>query len=105
MQNSSDGALSPLVLASGLFGLSALAGGGVYLRSLWLAQAGNRIVARLKQRGVIMGAGGGQGNCRRRKGFCLESSCVEEDDLVPSSVVPSSEVCVQCPPFCLHDAS
>jgi ABC-type multidrug transport system fused ATPase/permease subunit len=49
MQNSSDGALSPLVLASGLFGLSALAGGGVYFRSLWLAQAGNRIVARLKQ--------------------------------------------------------
>jgi ABC-type multidrug transport system fused ATPase/permease subunit len=49
MQTSSDGALSPLLLASGLFGLSALAGGGVYLRSLWLAQAGNRIVARLKQ--------------------------------------------------------
>jgi ATP-binding cassette, subfamily B (MDR/TAP), member 10 len=45
-----DGVMSPLVLASGLFGLSALAGGGVYLRSLWLARAGNRIVARLKQR-------------------------------------------------------
>eukprot|EP00534_Pseudo-nitzschia_fraudulenta_P011656 CAMPEP_0201217136 /NCGR_PEP_ID=MMETSP0851-20130426/189901_1 /ASSEMBLY_ACC=CAM_ASM_000631 /TAXON_ID=183588 /ORGANISM="Pseudo-nitzschia fraudulenta, Strain WWA7" /LENGTH=710 /DNA_ID=CAMNT_0047506771 /DNA_START=160 /DNA_END=2292 /DNA_ORIENTATION=+ len=44
-----DGA-SPLVLASGLFGLSALAGGGVYLRTLWLAKAGNSIVARLKQR-------------------------------------------------------
>lgn len=42
--------MSPLVLASGLFGLSALAGGGVYLRTLWLARAGNRIVARLKQR-------------------------------------------------------
>lgn len=40
---------SPLVLASGLFGLSALAGGGVYLRTLWLAKAGNSIVARLKQ--------------------------------------------------------
>jgi ABC-type multidrug transport system fused ATPase/permease subunit len=46
--NSSD-ALSPLVLASGLFGLSAVAGGGVYWRALWLARAGNRIVARLKQ--------------------------------------------------------
>jgi ABC-type multidrug transport system fused ATPase/permease subunit len=46
--NSSD-ALSPLVLASGLFGLSTVAGGGVYLRALWLARAGNRIVARLKQ--------------------------------------------------------
>lgn len=45
-----DGALSPLILASGLFGLSALGGAGVYLRSLWLARAGNRIVARLKQR-------------------------------------------------------
>ena len=43
-------ALSPFVLAGGLFGLSALAGGGVYLRTLWLARAGNRIVARLKQR-------------------------------------------------------
>jgi ABC-type multidrug transport system fused ATPase/permease subunit len=39
-----------MVLASGLFGLSAMAGGGVFLRTLWLAQAGNRIVARLKQR-------------------------------------------------------
>ncbi|VEU40956.1 unnamed protein product [Pseudo-nitzschia multistriata] len=44
-----DGA-SPLVLASGLFGLSALAGGGVYLRAVWLAKAGNSIVARIKQR-------------------------------------------------------
>jgi ABC-type multidrug transport system fused ATPase/permease subunit len=41
---------SPVILASGLFGLSALAGGGVYLRTIWLARAGNRIVARLKQR-------------------------------------------------------
>jgi ABC-type multidrug transport system fused ATPase/permease subunit len=43
------GALSPMMLATGLFGLTAAAGGGVYLRSLWLARAGNRIVARLKQ--------------------------------------------------------
>jgi ABC-type multidrug transport system fused ATPase/permease subunit len=47
--NSPDNAMSPMVLASGLFGLSAVAGGGVFLRSLWLARAGNRIVARLKQ--------------------------------------------------------
>jgi ATP-binding cassette subfamily B (MDR/TAP) protein 10 len=47
--NSSADGLSPMLLASGLFGLSAVAGGGVYLRSLWLARAGNRIVARLKQ--------------------------------------------------------
>jgi ABC-type multidrug transport system fused ATPase/permease subunit len=45
----SGGALSPMMLATGLFGLTAAAGGGVYLRSLWLARAGNRIVARLKQ--------------------------------------------------------
>jgi ABC-type multidrug transport system fused ATPase/permease subunit len=42
--------MSPLLMASGLFGLTAVAGGGVYLRALWLAQAGNRVVARLKQR-------------------------------------------------------
>ncbi|KAG7343247.1 efflux ABC transporter permease/ATP-binding protein [Nitzschia inconspicua] len=41
---------SPVILATGLFGLSALVCGGVFLRTLWLAQAGNRIVARLKQR-------------------------------------------------------
>lgn len=45
-----NGGTSPLVLASGLFALSSLAGGGVYLRTLWLAKAGNRIVARIKQR-------------------------------------------------------
>jgi ATP-binding cassette subfamily B protein len=39
-----------MILAGGLFGLSAMAGAGVYLRSLWLARAGNRIVARLKQK-------------------------------------------------------
>lgn len=43
-------AMSPVLMASGLFGLTSLAGVGVYLRSLWLARAGNRIVARLKQR-------------------------------------------------------
>ena len=42
-------ALSPMVLAGGLFGLTSVAGLGVYCRALWLARAGNRIVARLKQ--------------------------------------------------------
>jgi len=40
---------SPIAMAGGLFGLTCLSGGGVYLRALWLAQAGNRIVARLRQ--------------------------------------------------------
>lgn len=44
-----EDALSPVAMAGGLFALSAIAGAGVYLRSLWLARAGNRIVARLKQ--------------------------------------------------------
>jgi ABC-type multidrug transport system fused ATPase/permease subunit len=45
-----DGSMySPMVLAGGLFGLNALAAAGVYLRTLWLSRAGNRIVARLKQ--------------------------------------------------------
>ncbi len=48
--SSPDNGLSPMILAGGLFGLSAMAGAGVYLRSLWLARAGNRIVARLKQK-------------------------------------------------------
>lgn len=43
------GGASPMLLAGGLFGLNVLAAGGVYLRTLWLARAGNRIVARLKQ--------------------------------------------------------
>ena len=47
---SPSGAMSPLVMAGGLFGLTAVAGLGVYVRSLLLAQAGNRVVARLKQR-------------------------------------------------------
>jgi ATP-binding cassette subfamily B protein len=41
---------SPIVMAGGLFGLMTVSGGGVYLRALWLAKAGNRMVARLKQR-------------------------------------------------------
>jgi ABC-type multidrug transport system fused ATPase/permease subunit len=45
-----DAVYTPMMLASGLFGLTAAAGGGVYLRSIWLSRAGNRIVARLKQR-------------------------------------------------------
>jgi ABC-type multidrug transport system fused ATPase/permease subunit len=49
MASSGDGG-GPILLASGLFGLTALSGAGVYFRTLWLAQAGNRIVARLKQR-------------------------------------------------------
>jgi hypothetical protein len=32
-----------------LFALTTVAGAGVYYRALWLAQAGNRVVARLKQ--------------------------------------------------------
>jgi ABC-type multidrug transport system fused ATPase/permease subunit len=48
--SSSSSSLSPPMLATGLFGLSAVAGGAVYIRALWLARAGNRIVARLKQR-------------------------------------------------------
>lgn len=46
----SSNVMSPLVMAGGLFGLTAIAGAGVYVRSLLLAQAGNRVVARLKQR-------------------------------------------------------
>ena len=49
-QAGADGGLSPMVMAGGLFGLNAFAAAGVYLRTLWLARAGNRIVARLKQR-------------------------------------------------------
>lgn len=39
----------PLVMAGGLFGLVCMSGGGVYLRAKWLAEAGNRLVARLRQ--------------------------------------------------------
>jgi len=38
-----------LTMTGGLFGLMAISGCGVYLRTLWLARAGNRIVARLRQ--------------------------------------------------------
>lgn len=48
ISSGADG-ISPMLLAGGLFGLNALSAGGVYLRTLWLARAGNRIVARLKQ--------------------------------------------------------
>ena len=37
-------------VAMGLFGLTALAGGGVFVRSLLLTKAGNRIVSRLRRR-------------------------------------------------------
>lgn len=47
--DSSAAGVPPLVMAGGLFGLTSIAGAGVYLRTLWLAEAGNRIVARLKQ--------------------------------------------------------
>ena len=39
----------PLMMAAGLFSLTAVSGFGVYLRTLWLSRAGNRIVARLRQ--------------------------------------------------------
>jgi len=45
---SGDPSVSPTLVATGLFGLTALAGGGVYARTLWLQQAGNTLVARLK---------------------------------------------------------
>jgi ABC-type multidrug transport system fused ATPase/permease subunit len=41
---------SPLTMAGGLFGLVSVSGIGVYLRTMWLARAGNRIVARLRQK-------------------------------------------------------
>lgn len=40
---------SPMIMAGGLFGLMTLSGAGVYLRTMWLSKAGNRIVARLRQ--------------------------------------------------------
>lgn len=44
-----DPTLSPPVVAAGLFGLTVAAGAGVYARTLWLQQAGNQLVARLKE--------------------------------------------------------
>lgn len=49
IQNGQNG-ISPMIWASGLLGLTAISAGGVYLRTVWLGQAGNRLVARLKQR-------------------------------------------------------
>jgi len=46
---SGDPTASPMLVAVGLFGLTAVAGAGVYARTLWLQQAGNTLVARLKQ--------------------------------------------------------
>lgn len=46
---SGDPTVSPTLVASGLFGLTAVAGAGVYARTLWLQQAGNALVARLKE--------------------------------------------------------
>jgi len=46
--NAADEA-SIMTMAGGLFGLMAISGCGVYFRTLWLARAGNRIVARLRQ--------------------------------------------------------
>ena len=43
-------ASSPMLMAGGLFTLVLFSSGGVYLRNLWLARAGNRIVARLRRR-------------------------------------------------------
>ena len=40
---------SPYYAAGGLLSLTAIAGGGVVLRSRWLAIAGNRIVARMRR--------------------------------------------------------
>jgi len=44
-----DEVFHPTTVALGLFGLTALAGAGVYARSLMLAKAGNRIVARMRR--------------------------------------------------------
>ena len=41
--------ISPYYAAGGLLGLTAIAGGGVVLRSRWLSVAGNRIVARMRR--------------------------------------------------------
>lgn len=43
-----DRAVSPTLVAAVLFGVTVVAGVGVYARTLWLQQAGNTMVARLK---------------------------------------------------------
>jgi ABC-type multidrug transport system fused ATPase/permease subunit len=45
---SGDPTVSPTLVAVGLFALTAVAGAGVYARTLWLQQAGNTLAARLK---------------------------------------------------------
>ena len=45
-----SGAFTPWEAAAGLFGLTVVAGGGVFARSMMLTMAGNRIVARLRKR-------------------------------------------------------
>ncbi|KAL7530686.1 hypothetical protein ACHAXR_003627 [Thalassiosira sp. AJA248-18] len=45
-----DPTTSPTLVAVGLFGLTGLAGAGVYARTLWLQYAGNTLTARLKHR-------------------------------------------------------
>lgn len=47
---SGDSTTAPPLVAAGLFGLTTVAGAGVYARTLWLQQAGNTLVARLKER-------------------------------------------------------
>jgi hypothetical protein len=46
---SNPAGFSPYYAAGGLLTLTAIAGGGVVLRSRWLAIAGNRIVARMRR--------------------------------------------------------
>jgi ABC-type multidrug transport system fused ATPase/permease subunit len=47
--SSSSGTFSPFLVATGLFGLTGVAGLGVYARSLMLNIAGNRIVSRMRR--------------------------------------------------------
>ena len=49
LSDTSNSSLTPPMVATGLFGLTAVAGAGVYARTLWLQQAGNALVARLKE--------------------------------------------------------
>eukprot|EP01063_Lacrimia_lanifica_P018400 TRINITY_DN25321_c0_g1_i1.p1 TRINITY_DN25321_c0_g1~~TRINITY_DN25321_c0_g1_i1.p1 ORF type:complete len:627 (+),score=171.15 TRINITY_DN25321_c0_g1_i1:98-1978(+) len=45
-----DSAFSPVLVAAGLFGMTGVAGLGVFIRSVLLTRAGNAIVARLRRR-------------------------------------------------------
>ena len=52
LEASNDGSgetFSPMLIAFGLFGLTAVAGAGVFVRSFILTKAGNRIVARMRR--------------------------------------------------------